>query len=225
MAVRSSVARSVVAAGVVLSYCLSKADAFCPNLSLRNSAGLSRADRCQGLGKLAASPMEKFMSGLADMMSGPQLDGGMEVDQEQQEEEPQDMNAFRESLIKQNRKDSLKKKEDFSGYDMYDLIVDKFDVPYDVQINKTVWMGKPVLCFNVMWRHLGQSSFPLSEQEYLEHLQALAELLMEWDRVDQFKKSLAETKKRPQSYFGYAVALPLDLDPDTMVEYFEDSYF
>lgn len=74
-------------------------------------------------------------------------------------------------------------------------------------------------------RHLGQSSFPLSEQEYLEHLQALAELLMEWDRVDQFKKSLAETKKRPQSYFGYAVALPLDLDPDTMVEYFEDSYF
>lgn len=47
MAVRSSVARSVVAAGVVLSYCLSKADAFCPNLSLRNSAGLSRADRCQ----------------------------------------------------------------------------------------------------------------------------------------------------------------------------------
>lgn len=47
--------------------------------------------------------MEKFMSGLADMMSGPQLDGGMEVDQEQQEEEPQDMNAFRESLIKQNR--------------------------------------------------------------------------------------------------------------------------
>jgi len=74
-------------------------------------------------------------------------------------------------------------------------------------------------------RHLGQSSFPLSEQEYLEHLQALAELLIEWDRVDQFKRALAETKKRPQSYFGYAVAIPLDLDPDTMVDYFDDSYF
>lgn len=45
-----------------------------------------------------------------------------------------------------------KKKEEFTGYDMYDLIVDKFDVPYDVQINKTVWMGKPVLCFNIMWK-------------------------------------------------------------------------
>lgn len=74
-------------------------------------------------------------------------------------------------------------------------------------------------------RHLGQSSFPLSEQEYLEHLQALAELLIEWDRVDQFRNALAETKKRPQSYFGYAVAIPLDLDPDTMVDYFDDSYF
>lgn len=103
-----------------------------------------------------------------------------------------------------SRKDNLKKKEDFTGYDMYDLIMDKFDVsrvlfhvcssldyahyyiflffplivhevlwlfnsarvlsvlymliptmpqvPYDVQINKTVWMGKPVLCFNIMWK-------------------------------------------------------------------------
>ncbi|CBN73831.1 conserved unknown protein [Ectocarpus siliculosus] len=189
-------------------------------------SGRARPDRCQSVGKLSASPMEKFMSGLEKMMTGPQLEGSMDTPQEQeQQEEPQDMSAFRESLIRQSRKDSLKKKEEFTGYDMYDLIVDKFDVPYDVQINKTVWMGKPVLCFNIMWKHLGQSSFPLSEQEYLEHLQALAELLMEWDRVDQFKRSLADTKKRPQSYFGYAVALPLDLDPDTMVDYFDDSYF
>lgn len=50
------------------------------------------------------------------------------------------------------RNDSMKKKQDFTGYDMYDLIVDKYDVPYDVQINKTVWLGKPVLCFNIMWK-------------------------------------------------------------------------
>lgn len=50
------------------------------------------------------------------------------------------------------RKDSLKKQQDFTGYDMYDLIVDKFHVPYDVQINKTVFAGKPVLCLNVMWK-------------------------------------------------------------------------
>ena len=33
-------------------------------------------------------------------------------------------------------------------------------------------------------RYLGQSSFHLSEQEYLEHLQALAELLQDWDRSE-----------------------------------------
>lgn len=48
--------------------------------------------------------MDKFMSGLADMISGPQLDGGIDNDQEQEvQEDPQDMNAFRESLIKQSR--------------------------------------------------------------------------------------------------------------------------
>lgn len=50
------------------------------------------------------------------------------------------------------RKDTLKRQQEFTGYDMYDLIVGKFDVPYDVQINKTVFAGKPVLCFNVMWK-------------------------------------------------------------------------
>lgn len=51
-----------------------------------------------------------------------------------------------------SRFDTVKKAVGFSGYDMYDLIVDKFGVPYDVQINKTVFAGKPVLCFNVMWK-------------------------------------------------------------------------
>lgn len=46
----------------------------------------------------------------------------------------------------------LKQQQSFTGYDMYDLIVGKFEVPYDIQINKTVFAGKPVLCFNVMWK-------------------------------------------------------------------------
>lgn len=177
--------------------------------------------RCQGVSRLDASPMDKFMSGLESMMSGKPEDADESV--AQGPGDVQDLDSFRNSLIKQTRADGVK--EEFSGYDMYDLIVDKFDVPYDVQINKTVFAGKPVLCFNVMWKYLGQSSFHLGEQEYLEHLQALAELLQEWDRVDQFKEALAETRKRPNPYFGYAVALPLDLPPDTLAGYFEDSYF
>ncbi|CAM9431503.1 unnamed protein product [Ascophyllum nodosum] len=167
--------------------------------------------------------MERFMSGLEKMMNGPPEEAA-DDSVAQRTGDSKDLDGFRSSLIQQTRRAESFKQE-FSGYDMYDLIVDKFDVPYDVQINKTVFAGKPVLCFNVMWKYLGQSSFHLGEQEYLEHLQALAELLQEWDRVDQFKKALAETRKRPNPYFGYAVALPLDLPPDTLAGYFADSYF
>jgi len=63
----------------------------------------------QGLRPLAASPLDKFMSGLADMMSGPQLDGpelgSMDIvpEEEAQEEDSGNMEAFRKTLIRQSR--------------------------------------------------------------------------------------------------------------------------
>ena len=53
-----------------------------------------------------------------------------------------------------------------------------------------MFLGKPMIFFNVMWKYLGQQSFHLSEQEYLEHLQALAELCIRWDRVDHLKEEI-----------------------------------
>eukprot|EP00611_Tribonema_gayanum_P013102 TRINITY_DN2387_c0_g1_i2.p1 TRINITY_DN2387_c0_g1~~TRINITY_DN2387_c0_g1_i2.p1 ORF type:complete len:155 (-),score=19.37 TRINITY_DN2387_c0_g1_i2:393-857(-) len=47
-----------------------------------------------------------------------------------------------------------------------------------------VFAGKPLLYLNVMWKYLGQQSFHLNEREYLEHLEAIAQLLHKWDRVD-----------------------------------------
>ncbi|CAM9193274.1 unnamed protein product, partial [Choristocarpus tenellus] len=174
-------------------------------------------------------PFESFRKGLEGVFGGwEKLGGGYEafteVDQLLDEPE-QDLEAFRSSLIKQSRSDADKKKQDFTGYDLYDLIVEKWGVPYDVQINKTVFAGKPVLCYNVMWKYLGQRSFNMRKQDYLEHLEALAQLLKKWDRLDHFKQMLKESKKKPDAYFGYAVALPLDLPPDTLVDYFDDSYF
>ncbi len=112
----------------------------------------------------------------------------------------------------------------FDGYQLRDLIVEKWTVPYDIQFKREVFMGKPMLFLNVMWKFEGQMSFPLTEQvpallppsrvdlysfqirprtlsasmparlgpsfflisapptlrqkEYLEHLQAIAELLI-----------------------------------------------
>lgn len=69
-----------------------------------------------------------------------------------------------------------------------------------------------------MWKYLGQQSFPLTEQEYLEHLQALAELCIRWDRVDHLKEEIKKQRKRPNAYFGYAVAIPLNLPGEIMDE-------
>lgn len=61
----------------------------------------------QGLDKLAASPMDKFMSGLSDMINGESTPEDGDVDSA--EEPPvqpaaaQDMDGFRRGLINQNR--------------------------------------------------------------------------------------------------------------------------
>ena len=68
--------------------------------------------------------------------------------------------------------------------------MDHWGAAYDVQIKREMFLGKPMIFFNVMWKYLGQQSFHLSEQEYLEHLQALAELCIRWDRVDHLKEEI-----------------------------------
>mmetsp|Transcript_38558 Transcript_38558/g.60125 ORF Transcript_38558/g.60125 Transcript_38558/m.60125 type:complete len:89 (-) Transcript_38558:312-578(-) len=81
-----------------------------------------------------------------------------------------------------------------------------------------MFLGRPMIFLNVMWKWLGQQTFHLSEQEYLEHLQYIAELCIKWDRVEHLKEQVEKCRKRPNAYFGYAVALPLDLPEDVMDE-------
>ena len=52
----------------------------------------------------------------------------------------------------------------FDGYQLRDLIVGKWTVPYDIQIKREMFMGKPMLFLNVMWKYEGQMSFHLTEQ-------------------------------------------------------------
>ncbi|CAN0362767.1 unnamed protein product, partial [Phaeothamnion confervicola] len=40
--------------------------------------------------------------------------------------------------------------EEFDGYALCDIIVEKWGVPYDIQIKKDVFAGKPMVYFNVM---------------------------------------------------------------------------
>ena len=61
----------------------------------------------------------------------------------------------------------------------------------------------------VMWKYLEQASFPLSEQQYLENLNAIASYLNGWNGVEQFQSYIEKTKERPR--LGKAVSIQLNL--------------
>lgn len=98
----------------------------------------------------------------------------------------------------------------FSGKDLAMLIRNKYGRSYDVQLIKKEFMGRQLLAMNVMWKYREQRSFPLTEEEYLLHLDDVANNLRCWGAVSYVRNSLAKTKERPR--IGKAVSIFIDLD-------------
>jgi hypothetical protein len=64
-----------------------------------------------------------------------------------------------------------------------------------------------------MWRYLEQVSFPLSEEEYLAHLDAIASHLNAMGGTQQVIDFIEVTKEKPR--LGKAISIPLDLGDRT----------
>jgi Domain of unknown function (DUF3067) len=92
-----------------------------------------------------------------------------------------------------------------TGQELRQLLVEKWGYSYDVQLRRT--QGKIFL--QVMWKYLEQASFPLSEVEYEEHLNSIANYLDGFGGATQVQKFIQETRERPR--LGKAVSIPLDL--------------
>lgn len=92
-----------------------------------------------------------------------------------------------------------------TGQELHELILEKWGYSYDIQLKKV----KSRIYLQVMWRYLEQASFPLSREEYIEHLSAIANYLQAWNSGDQFRDFLTQTRERPR--LGKAVSMPLDL--------------
>eukprot|EP00250_Pteridium_aquilinum_P033672 c6053_g1_i2 orf=393-1016(-) len=86
----------------------------------------------------------------------------------------------------------------FCGKDLAMLIRNKYGRSYDVQLIKKEFMGRQLLAMNVMWKYREQRSFPLTEEEYLLHLDDVANNLRCWGAVSYVRNSLAKTKERPR---------------------------
>lgn len=92
-----------------------------------------------------------------------------------------------------------------NAQDIRQLLLQKWGASYDIQFRRTG--GK--LFLQVMWKYQEQASFPLSEAEYMEHLNAVASYLDAWGAAPQVQAYIAQTKEKPR--LGKAVSIPLDL--------------
>ena len=92
-----------------------------------------------------------------------------------------------------------------TGQDLHEMIVEKWGYSYDVQLRK---LPRKIF-FQVMWRYLEQASFPMSEEDYMAHLDEVAAYLNGWNAVGQVQSFVTQTNERPR--LGKAVSIPLDL--------------
>ena len=92
-----------------------------------------------------------------------------------------------------------------TGQELHQMLLDKWGYSYDIQLRRA--QGKIFL--QVMWKYLEQASFPLSETEYQEHLDSIANYLHALGGSTQVQKFIAQTRDRPR--LGKAVSIPLDL--------------
>lgn len=85
------------------------------------------------------------------------------------------------------------------------MLLNKWGRSYDIQLRRT--QGKIFL--QVMWKYLEQASFPLTEVEYIAHLDTVASYLEAWGGMAQVQSYIEQTRERPR--LGKAVSIPLDL--------------
>jgi len=139
--------------------------------------------------------------------------------------EGESMDEYRRTVLDTIKAQSGSKDDKkLGGRELLELMIRKWGVAYDIQLrkNKPFGDGSENIYINVMWRYFGQKSFPMDEREYLEHLEAIGRYITAIDRVKEFKEFVADSRKRPNAYFGYAVGIPLDVDPSTADAFFKD---
>ncbi len=92
-----------------------------------------------------------------------------------------------------------------TGEDLHRLVLEKWGKSYDIQLRRT--QGK--IFVQVMWRYLEQVSFPMTETEYAEHLEAIATYLQGWGAGEQVHQFIQATRERPR--LGKAVSIPIEM--------------
>lgn len=102
-----------------------------------------------------------------------------------------------------------------SGEELRQLVLKKWGKMYDTRIHqRRDQFNKLGLYLQVMWKFVGQKSFPMTEAQYVEQLDAVAGLLTEWGVQDEVRAAIPAATKFPKmdTTGANAVMIPLGVD-------------
>jgi Domain of unknown function (DUF3067) len=92
-----------------------------------------------------------------------------------------------------------------TGQELREMIIAKWGYSYDVQLRK----APNKIYLQIMWKYQEQTSFPLSEADYLTHLDTIGSYLAAMGSVGQVEKFIQDTTEKPR--LGKAVSILLNL--------------
>ena len=104
---------------------------------------------------------------------------------------------------------------DMTGDELRNMVLKRYGKLYDARIcQRRDRFNKLQVYLQIMWKFLGQKSFPLSEAEYIEQTDAVAEVLTEWGVGDVIRTELPRWPKFPRmdTTGANAVMIPLGLE-------------
>ena len=135
-------------------------------------------------------------------------------DDDDDDDDMYSLDKFQKAKDAKRKSDDVNKiPDDFDGYRFRDIILQKWGRCYDVDFNKVDTLGFRSLYLNVMPFHLGKRPFRHeTELDYLCHLQAVVEILQQYDQLDYVLQQIQETKKKPRPGTSPLVAVPLRLN-------------
>lgn len=98
-----------------------------------------------------------------------------------------------------------------TGAELRELIFKKFNRSYDARLQRR---GKRMY-LHIMWKHLEQKSFHLTESEYDMQLEAVASFINLWNAADTVRNGIRSANRAPGYVAGggaRAVSIPLGVD-------------
>ncbi|KAG2498067.1 hypothetical protein HYH03_003827 [Edaphochlamys debaryana] len=109
------------------------------------------------------------------------------------------------------------------------LIFEKYNKTYDVSIVRRDLPGRSFVSMNIMWTHLEQRSFKMTEAQYMDKLDSVAFLVGALGQADKVRAFLKERAKShnglpPRPVMGSAITIRFDLEQSVIEEWFGAGY-